>query len=85
MKQIRTSSGFEAQINENAADDLAFLDLICDLDDGNVRAYRAMLDKLLTEEDKQRLFNHVRTEDGRIPVSAINTELAELIKGIGKK
>lgn len=85
MKQIETKSGFSCDVNENAADDMEFLDLICELDDGNVRAYRKVIDKLLSAEDKDRLYAHVRTDDGRVPVSAINAELTDIIAGLGKK
>lgn len=87
MTTIKTPSGFEADVDERVIDDLAFLDLICDLDDGNPHAYRGLIDKLLSADDRKRLYDHVRTDDGRTPVSAINEELTEIIKGLknGKK
>ena len=85
MKTIKTSSGFEAEVNENAVDDLAFLDLIVALDEGDPRALRGMISTLLSEEDGKRLMEHVRTKDGRTPVSALNAELTDIIKAIGKK
>lgn len=85
MKQIETSSGFSVQVNENAADDLEFLDIICEIDDGNVRAYRKLMNKLLTEQDQKRMFDHIRTEDGRVPISSIDRELTEIVSAIGKK
>lgn len=85
MRQITTKSGFCCEVNENAADDLEFLDIICEIDDGNVRAYRKMLNKLLSGGDQERLFSHIRTEDGRIPLSALDRELTEIVGGIGKK
>lgn len=85
MKTVKTSSGFEAEVNENAVDDLAFLDLIVALDDGDPRAIRGMISALLSEEDGKHLMAHVQTEDGRIPVSALNAELTDIIRAIGKK
>lgn len=84
MKLIKTTSGFEAEVNENAADDLAFLDLICAIDDGDPHAMRGLISALLSEEDGKRLIEHVRTEDGRAPVSALNAEISDIIKEIGK-
>lgn len=85
MKQIETSTGFSCNVNELAADDIEFLDLLCDLDDGEIKAYRKVLKKLLSDDDIKRLFDHVRTEDGRVPVSAISAELVDIIKSLGKK
>lgn len=32
MIEVTTKSGFTAEINENAFDDMRFLDLVCDMD-----------------------------------------------------
>lgn len=85
MKQITTHSGFTAAVNEKAADDITFLDLICEIEDGNPRAYKGIIDKLFSAEDKARLYDHVRTDDDRIPLSAIMAEITDVIKEIAEK
>lgn len=85
MKQIVTKSGFAAEVNENAADDLAFLDLLCALDDGDPHALRGLVSCLLSKKDAERLYQHVKTDDGRIPVSSLNAELTDIIRALGKK
>lgn len=82
MTDIKTASGFTATVDELAADDMEFLDLVCSADDGNPRAYRGIIDKLLAPEDVKRLYEHVRV-DGRVPVSAIMREVTEIIQGLG--
>lgn len=84
-KHIETSSGFEAEVNAAAADDLAFLDLLCALDDGEPHAIRGIVNALLDEPDRERLYAHLKTEDGRVPVSAVTREMIDIINGIGKK
>lgn len=85
MKQIKTTSGFEIEIDESQLDDLEFLDLVCDLDDNvNPRAYRKIVRKMLGE-DESRLYDHIRTDDGRVPVSALTREILEILNGCGAK
>lgn len=85
MIAIKTSSGFETKANENAADDLIILDLIYDADAGNPRALRALFNKLIGEDETKRLMEHVTTDDGRVPITALRVELIDIINGIGKK
>lgn len=84
MARIKTASGFEADINEQIFDDMEILDLIADLEDGKVRAYRRLSDKLFRPEEKARLYDHLRTEDGRVPVSAMQAEMEEIFAQVEK-
>ena len=84
MKQIKTTSGFEIEIDESKLDDLEFLDLICELDDSNPRAYRKIVRKMLGDGET-RLYDHIRTDDGRVPVSALTREILEILNGCGAK
>lgn len=85
MKQVITKSGFSCEVDEMCLDDMAFLDLICDIEDGNILAYRRLIDKILSAPDKERLYDHLRTEDGRVPISAISNEVTEIVKELGAK
>lgn len=85
MKQITTKSGLTVSVNENAADDMAYLDLICAMADGDPRALRGIISFLLSKEDEAQLYAHVRTEDGRTPISAVNAEMMEIMQALGKK
>lgn len=85
MKQITTKSGFSVEINEEVLDDIEVFDCICELEEGDIKAYRKLISKILKPEDKERLYDHVRQVDGRVPTSLIGNEVAEIIAGCGKK
>lgn len=85
MKQITTKSGFEITVEESAADDFEVLEMLGDIDAGDYRKLRSVLDRLITTEGTKKLIEHVRTEDGRAPISAMLIELAEIVSGFGKK
>lgn len=85
MIEVTTKSGFTAEINENAFDDMRFLDLVCDMDDGKPQALRGMIKLILNADDEKRLYDHVKTDDGRVPVSALNAEMQSIMEGVGAK
>lgn len=82
VKRIETKSGFVCQIDEAVVNDMEVLDLIVEIEKGNVLKYPALLDKLLGTELKQKLYDHVRF-DGRVPYSAVDAEISDIFSGIG--
>lgn len=84
LTHIKTSSGFECDLNENSIDDAELLELIADLDDDNIMAFPRLCRKLLGAE-KEKLYDHIRTEDGRVPYEALNAEIADILHGLNAK
>lgn len=82
MTQIKTPSGFEAEVDERRADDLAFVELIYRTEDNDVRAFNEIAKTLLEKEEYEKLLQHIRTEDGRTPISSLIVEVTEIIKGL---
>lgn len=91
MKNIKTTSGFECEIDENVLDDMELLDAIMELEDeegkGNnaILSYRKIMGKLLSPELKDSLYDHLRDESGRVPTADFKAELSEIFAQIGKK
>lgn len=82
---IITASGFECDIDEETINDAELLDLICELDgDVNVMAFPKICKKLLGEA-KTTLYDHLRTDDGRVPFEKLGDEIGEIIKGLNSK
>ena len=79
--KVTTDSGFECEINENVLDDIEILEMIEAIDDGRISMIRKVLGRIL-KDDAARLEEHVRTEDGRIPVTALLTEFQDFIAKI---
>ena len=82
MTKVTTASGFAAEIDEAALDDMELLDMLMETSKDNVRHLPAILGKLLGEEGKRRLYDHVRTPEGRVPYAAIDRELAEIFSAV---
>lgn len=75
--KIKTKSGFECEIDEVVVNDMEVLDLVVDIEKGNALKYPELLTKLLSEETKRRLYDHVRVA-GRVPYAAIDAEITEI-------
>lgn len=77
-----TNSGFSYEIDEGILDDYEFLEILLKIDEGDVQYSIKMIDMLLGEEQKKRLKEHVRTENGRVPATKLVSEALEIFKSI---
>lgn len=85
MTKIKTNSGFEIEIDENRIDDMEFFEDITEIDQGNFMKLPSVIKRLFGEEGKARLYDHIRTEDGRVPVLALSDELTDVFQQLKSK
>lgn len=50
----------------------------------SANAYMGVVERLIGKEGKERLYDHLRTEDGRVPIEAFGRELGDIIRAIGE-
>ena len=82
MITAKTESGFSIELEESTLDNMEVLDALSDLDEGNPLAMSRLVVKLLGKDGKKRLYDHLRTEDGRVPASAVVSAIMELFQSI---
>lgn len=70
----KTKSGFEFNLDDEAMNDMELLEDLKKLDGGDVLAVPSILERMLGKQ-KEDLYNHVRTESGRVPIDALVGEL----------
>ncbi len=85
MQKVITKSGFECLINKERLDDMELVDKIAEADAGNPLAVSAVIIKVLGEEQKAKLYNHLRNEDGRVPIEKVGEEIVEMITSLGNE
>ena len=88
MQTGKTKTGFEYTFNEDLINDMEVIDALAEVQSGeNILAASTVVKKLFSAEDRKRLYDHVRLEDGRVPPDALMEEVAEIIRGSeeGKK
>lgn len=73
-----TTSGFYFELDEEVMDDYELLDMLCEIDAGDVSRVTAMVRMLLGEEQDAALRNHIRTKSGRVPATKMIAEVMEI-------
>ena len=82
MITAETKDGFAVELSEEALDNVELLDALAavqDSDVGFVRMARTIR-LLMGKEQTKKLYDHLRTEDGRVPVVALSNALGELME-----
>ena len=81
-KKIKLENGFECTINTDVLDDMEFVDLLADTEDDPLKIGRVAL-MLLGKKQKKNLYDHLRTEDGRVPVTSMNDAIEKIFNALG--
>lgn len=77
-----TESGFEFAVEDDILDDYDFLELLCRIDEGDTSLTIKMVDRLLGEEQKERLKDHIWIKIGRVSAKALLSEVMEIFTAI---
>lgn len=84
MKGI-TSTGFEFDVDQKRLDDYELLEDLADMTDGKEGKIVSVINRLLGEEQKEKLKNHLRDEDGRVAASSMTQEIMDVFKALKAK
>lgn len=85
MRTGTLENGFNFAIDEEAMDDMELLDAMAEAEEGDaLKASKVML-KVLGKEQRDRLYEHLRNESGRVPVEAAMTALADILNAAGEE
>lgn len=85
MKEIKIECGFACELQENVLDNMELLERLVEVEEGHPAALIPALDMILGQEQRNALYDHLRTEDGRVPVKDTTRALAQIIKAAGAK
>ncbi len=80
--QGKTKSGFKFNIAKEVLDDMRLIDAIRNADKDPMQVVDIV--DLILGKNKEKLYDHVKTEDGRVPISAVQTEITEIFKAFGQ-
>ena len=77
----------EIKARPEAWDDMEVLDLLAEVSSGDntaaTLAVPKLIKKMFDEENKKRLYDRVRTDDGRVPIGDVTQELLKIITAQG--
>lgn len=73
-----TKSGFKFQIDPADVNDMEFIEVLADLESDITKLPRAIV-MALGADQKKKLYGHVRTENGKVPVDAVMELFDEIL------
>lgn len=78
-----TQSGFHYTLDQKSLDNMELLDALSDATGDNPLAVSNVCKLMLGNEQRKALYDHVRADDGRVPVDAVSAELIEMFGAFG--
>ena len=73
-----TDSGFEFEIDENSMNDMEVVDALARMIDNDLLAMPILSDKMLGKDQKKRLYDHIRRDDGRVLIEDFTKEILDI-------
>lgn len=77
MIEGKTKSGFAFSIDPAVQDDMELLDAIAEADENPLKITN-VLKRLLGEEQKKALYEHLRDEKGHVSIKAVSQEIVDI-------
>lgn len=84
IKEITTKSGFKTSLDPKVLDNMELVDALSQANDDGISIVK-VANMLLGADDKRRLYDHLRTDDGRVPMEPFMAEIEEILNSIGAK
>lgn len=84
MKKIRLENGLNIEIQDNVTNNMELLDDLVDLDEGNGYAISRIVGRILSKDEKKKLYDHLRV-DGAVPVDKVVDAMKEIFDKLGEK
>jgi len=85
MIQGKTKSGFAYALDKDVMNNMELVDALAEMQEENPLSVSRVLNLILDKNQKQRLYNHVRTESGRVSMEKIIEELGEIFSAFGQQ
>lgn len=82
--KVSLNDGFELEISESALDDYELFDAICEVENGKVQKTPEVVRRVLGKDGETKLKDHLRTSDGVVKFSEMQTALSEIFTAAGE-
>ena len=76
-----TSSGFAYDLPDDVMNDMELFEDLRDMDRGDATAMVPIVQRLMGDQ-KQALYDHLRTKSGRVPIDKVTAEILEIFESL---
>lgn len=80
----KTSTGFKYSVKKAMLKNAEFLELFAKVNNGDQMQIFNLIELSLGKEQKEKLYDHVRDEDGMVPIEQLSSEIAEIFEELGQ-
>lgn len=84
MRNVTTKSGFSAELDESRLNDMELFDALTALDGGDMSVLPTVVGKIMGES-KKALYDHLRAENGIVPIDRVTAEIRDIVLALGEK
>lgn len=84
MRTVTSKSGFTAVLDETSLNDMELFDALTGLDGGDMTALPTVVGKIMGKS-KKALYDHLRAENGTVPIERVTEEMRDIILALGGK
>lgn len=75
-----TESGFQFELEEDVLDDYELWEDLIDVEEGRSTRIASVANRMLGKEQKKAMLDHLREENGRVPIRRVFRELGDIIR-----
>ena len=83
MKKGKTKNGFKYEIDEKVLDDMELIDAMAASQGEDPTQISTVVVKIFGADQRKKLYDHVRTDDGRVPITEVAEIITEIIESLG--
>ena len=80
---IKIADDLEVNVDKGCFNDMEMLDILVDLDSGDPLAISKLCTKMLSKEDKKKLYDHLRSEDGQVHTEVFAPVVMDIMNQLG--
>lgn len=85
MKKIVLENGLELEVNESALNNMELLDALAEMTEGNALALSNVVKLMLGNENRKKLYDYIRKEDGTVPMEQVDKCVTEIMNLLGEQ
>lgn len=85
MLKGTTKTGFYYEIPDNVFDNMELVDTIAEATEDDPVAISRLVKLTLGVEQRKKLYDHLRTEDGRVPTEKVFETVGEIFAAFGQQ
>ena len=83
MKKGKLENGFEYEVNEDVLDDMELLDAMAEAEEDPLKI-SVISKKVLGTGQRKRLYDHLRRQDGTVPVEDASQAIVDILMDLGE-